>query len=119
VLASGAGRKLFGLFGRRPALKQSRTFFVHPDELDQVFDAEVRERLDAVFSDAIDPDDAVLDLHFVGDVPQPVFVFAEVLRDLSNGGDVMNLVDVHGQAARAEAADAGGLQFQGSSSSSR
>lgn len=28
-------------------------FLVHPDELDQVFDSEVGERLDAVFADAI------------------------------------------------------------------
>ena len=105
------------LFGR-PALEQPRTFFVHADEFGQIFDSQVGERLDTIFSDAIDPDDAVLDLHFVGDVPQPVLVFAEVLRDLSNGGDVMNLVDVHGYAALAEIADAG-VQFQGSSSSSR
>jgi len=89
---------LVGLF-QQPAFKQSRTFFVHTDELDQVFDSEAGERLDAIFSDAIDPDDAVVDLHFVGNVPQPVFVFAEVLRDLSNGGDVVNLVDVYGHAA--------------------
>jgi len=38
------------------------------DELDQALNAEVGERQDAVFSDAIDPDDAVLDFHFVGDV---------------------------------------------------
>ena len=116
--ASGVGRRLIGLFGL-PALEPSRIFFVHPDELDQVFDTEVGERLDAIFSDAIDPDDAVLDLHFTGDVPQPVFVLAEVLGDTSNGGDVMNLVDVHGHAARAESAAVGGVQFQGSSSSSR
>jgi hypothetical protein len=42
--ASGIGRSLVGLF-QRPALKQSRTFFVHTDELDQVFDSEVGERL--------------------------------------------------------------------------
>jgi hypothetical protein len=42
---------------------------VHPDELDQVFDSELGERLDAIFSDAIDADDAVLDLHFIGDLP--------------------------------------------------
>jgi arginyl-tRNA synthetase len=87
--------------------------------IDQVFDTEVGERLDTVFSDAIDPDDAILDLHFVGDVPQPVFVLAEILGDTGDGGDVMNLVDVHGHAARAETAAVGGVQFQGSSSSSR
>ena len=34
--------------------------FVHLDELDQVLDAEVGERQDAVFSDAIDPDDVTM-----------------------------------------------------------
>jgi hypothetical protein len=52
--------------------------FVHLDELDQVLDAEVGERQDAVFSDPVDPDDAILDFHFIGDVRQPVFVFAEI-----------------------------------------
>ena len=92
---------------------------VGPDELDQVFDSEAGERLDAIFSDALDPDDAVLDLHFAGDIPQPVLVFAEVLGDTSDGSDVMNFVDVHSHAARARIAEAGGVQFQGSSSSSR
>ncbi len=36
--ASGVGR---GLIGIVPALEPSRIFFVHPDELDQVFDTEV------------------------------------------------------------------------------
>src|SRR5262249_9692246 len=70
--------QLDGLF-RRPALKQSWAFFVHPDELHQVFDTDVGEGLDAIFADAIDPDDAVFDLHFIGDVSQPIFVFAKVL----------------------------------------
>jgi hypothetical protein len=52
-----------------------------------------------VFADAMDPDDAVLDLHFVGDVAQPVLVLAEVPGNAGNGGEVMNLVDVHRQAA--------------------
>lgn len=80
--------------GRRSPLQQSRVFLVELDKLDQVLDSEVGERWDAVFSVAIDPDHAVLDLHFDGDVPQPIFVFAEVLGDLGNGGDVMNLVDL-------------------------
>jgi hypothetical protein len=37
--------------GQRSALEPSRIFFVHPNELDQVFDTKVSERLDAVFSD--------------------------------------------------------------------
>ncbi|MCA6120252.1 hypothetical protein J6524_36345 [Bradyrhizobium sp. WSM 1738] len=62
-----------------PAFEPSRIFFLHTNELDQVFDSEVGERPDAIFSYAIGPDDAALDLHFIGDVPQPVFVLAEVL----------------------------------------
>jgi len=96
--ASGVGRRLIGLFWR-PALKQLRAFLIHPDEFDQVFDSKVCEGLDAMFSDAINPDGAVFDLHFVGDVSQPVFVFAEILRNTVDGGNVMNLVDVHGHAA--------------------
>ena len=89
---------------RRPqvehsAPEQSRVFFVDLDKLDEVFNPEVRKRHDAIFADAIDPDDAVLDIHFAGDVVQPVFVFAEVLSDTGDCGDVMNLVDVHGHAA--------------------
>lgn len=38
--ASGVGRGLIGLFGL-PALEPIRMLFVHPDELDQVFDTEV------------------------------------------------------------------------------
>ena len=45
----------------------------------KVFDAEVGERHDAVFSDAVDPEQAILGVHFAGDVPQPVLVLAEVL----------------------------------------
>ena len=92
---------------------------MHFDELDQVLDAEVGERQDAVFSDAIDPDDAILDFHFIGNVPQPILVFAEVLGDASDGGDVMDFIDVRGHAARTEIADVGCVQFQGSNASSR
>ena len=92
---------------------------MHLDELDQALNAEVGERQDSVFSDAIDPDDTVLDFHFIGDVPQPILVFSEILGDLGDSRDVMDLVDVRGHAARTEIADAGGVQFQGSNSSSR
>jgi hypothetical protein len=67
-----------GLF-RRPALEPSRIFFVHPDEFDQVFGSEVGERLDAIFSDPADPDDAMS--ISMETVAQPVFIFAEVLRN--------------------------------------
>lgn len=53
----------------RPAREQFRTFFIRADEFGQVFDSEVGERLDAIFSDAIDPDDAVLGLRVIGDIP--------------------------------------------------
>jgi hypothetical protein len=116
--ASGVGRRPTGLFGR-PALEPSRIFFVDPNELDEVFDTEVGERLDAIFSDAIDPDETVLDLHFTSDVPQPVFVLAKLRGHTVDGGNVVNFVDVHDHATRAESAAVGGVQFQGSSSSSR
>jgi hypothetical protein len=45
-------------------------FACKPDKLDQVFETKIGEGLDAVFSDAVDPDDAILDLHFVGDIAQ-------------------------------------------------
>src|SRR5436190_8251622 len=76
-------------------LEQRRIVFVHLDEFDHALNAEVGERQDAVFSDAIDPDDAVLDFHLAGDVPQPVFVFTELLGDAIDGRDVMDLVDLH------------------------
>ena len=54
-----------------------------------------------------------------GEVVEPIArVDAEVFRDLGDGGDVMDFVDVCGHAARAENVDAG-VQFQGRSSSSR
>ena len=79
---------------------------MHFDELDQALNAEVGERQEAVFSDAVDPDDTVFDF------------FAELLGNAGNSGDVMDLVDVRSHAARSEIADAGGVQFQGSNSSS-
>lgn len=59
---------------------------MHPDQLGQRLDSEVGERHDAVFSDAVDPDDAILDVHFIGHVVQPVLVFAESLGDTGDGG---------------------------------
>jgi hypothetical protein len=117
VSAHPAGRRLVGSFPL-PAREQLGVFFVEPDELDQVFDAKVGGRLNTILAEAIDPDQAVLNLHFDGNVAQSVLVFTEVFCDLGDGGDVMNLVDVRGHAARAENADAG-IQFQGRSSSSR
>ncbi|MFB6463952.1 hypothetical protein [Bradyrhizobium tunisiense] len=48
--------------------EQSTAFFVEPGQLDQVFDCEVGERLDAIFVDATDSDHSVLGLHFNRDV---------------------------------------------------
>lgn len=48
---------------------------------------------------SLDPDHAVLELHFQGDVEEPVDVFAEFRGDTVDGPDVGDLVDVHGQAA--------------------
>ena len=79
TLAPGIGRSLIGLFWLR-TFEPSRILFVDADELDQVFDSEVSECLDAVVSGAIDPDDAVLDLHVTGDVSQPVFVLRRGAR---------------------------------------
>ena len=53
------------------------------------------------------------------DLEHVALVLAEVLGDAGDGGDVMNLVDVHRHAARAEVAGFGDVQLQGSSSSSR
>jgi hypothetical protein len=74
-------------------------FLVYPDEFDQVFDAEVGERHDTVVSDAKDPDKAVLRVHSIGNVPQPVLVFAKIPCNATDRGDGMNFVDVHGYAA--------------------
>lgn len=63
------------------------------DEIEEAFDAEVGERLDALFVNAYDPDGPALGLHFVCDVSQLIFVFAEVPRDLGEGGDVMAEID--------------------------
>ena len=62
---------------------------MHFDEIDEVLDSEVGERHDAVFADAVDPDHAVFGFHFVGDVEEPVLVFAEILGDAVDRRDVM------------------------------
>lgn len=105
-----------GLFGRPEHLW---IFFVELDEFDEAFDAEVCQRQETIFTNAIDSYGSVLDLHFIGDVLKPIFVFAEVLGNLGDSGDVMDFVYVGGHAAaRAERAEAG-VKFQGSSVSSR
>lgn len=83
----------------RSALQQFRIFLIDLDELDEALDAEIGERLNAVFANAKDPNCALLDLHFIGEVAQPIFLFAEVPRDLGDGGDVIDLADVGGHPA--------------------
>jgi len=62
----------FGAVGHFRIGASIRIFFVDADEFDQALNAIVGERFDAMFSNAIDPDHAVLDLHFNGDITQPV-----------------------------------------------
>ena len=69
------------------------------DEIDEVFDSEVGERHHAVVGIRIDPDDAVFDVHLIGDIEQPGFAFAEIPGNAIDRRDMMNLVDVHDQAA--------------------
>ena len=66
------------------APEQFGIFFVDLDELHQGLDAEVGKRHDAFVSDAVDPDEPVLGVHLIGDVPQPVLVFPEVLGEAGN-----------------------------------
>ena len=54
------------------------------DQLDEVFDSEVGERHDAIVAEAVDPDHAVLRVHFVGDVVEPVD--AELCGNLGDDG---------------------------------
>jgi len=70
-------------------------------------DAVVGEGHDAFVGEARDPDEAVLGLHFDGDVEEEVDVLAEVFGDSVDGPDAGDLVDVRGSPV------------QGSSSSSR
>jgi hypothetical protein len=71
-------------------------------------------------SPAVDPDQAVLLVHFAGDVPQPVLVLAEHFGDAGDGMNMVDLVDrAQGQAATAVIVGALGVQFHGSNSSSR
>ena len=61
------------------------------DEIDEVVDSEVGQGQNGFFADAIDPYDAVLGVHFVGDVSEPVFVFTELFGDAVDRGDAMGL----------------------------
>jgi len=88
-----------GLFAGAPALDDGWVVLMYLNKVDQVLDSEVGERHHAVVGIPVDPDDPVFDVHLAGDVEQPVFAFAEILGDATDRRHVMNLVDVHGQAA--------------------
>ena len=66
------------------AVFAQRRFSVDLDQLDEAIDAEVGEGHDAFVFEALDPDQAVLRLHFEGDVEEDVDVFAEFLGDAAN-----------------------------------
>lgn len=76
-----------------PAFEPGRVFFVDAEEIDQVFDTEVGEGLDAILTNAVDPDEAILNLHSDGDIAQQIFIFTKILCDLDNGGDMMDLIE--------------------------
>ena len=81
------------------ALSGRRRFLVDFDEFDETIDAEVGKRHDAVVAETqITPSSGSISK---GDVVEPVDVFAAFLCDALYGPDVRDLVDVHGQAARA------------------
>jgi hypothetical protein len=88
-----------GLFAGVPAFDDGGVVFMYFNKVDQVFDSEVGECHHAIFGIPINPDDAIFDVHFVSDIEQPGFAFAEIPGDATNRRDVMNLVDVHDQAA--------------------
>ena len=93
-----------------------RHFAVDLDQFNEAFDAEVGEGHDALVSKPLDPDHAVLRLHFDGDVEEEVDVFDEILCDDVYGPDVGDLVDVMVQAASAATASGRGSQFHGNNS---
>ncbi len=87
-------------------LKQIRISPAVLDETCECFDTKVGERHDGIFAWAIDPDQAVLLIHFVGNVPQPILVFAEHFGNTGNRVDMMNFVYWgHVQAAAAVTLD--------------
>ena len=87
--------------------EDARVILVDLDKVPEVLDAVVCERHDAVVAWAINPDQSVLLIHFIGDVAQPVFILAEHFRNEGDGADMMNLVDGgHVQAAAAATLDA-------------
>ena len=74
----------------RSALLARRRFPVDLDRLNEAVDAEVGEGHDAFVAEAENPDEAVLGLHFDGDVEQEVDVLAEVFADAVDGPDAVD-----------------------------
>lgn len=66
------------------------------------FDAEAGEGHEAVITEAVDPDNAVLDVYFICDIKEKVEAFAKALGDTVDGRDVRDLVDGHAQATSAD-----------------
>jgi hypothetical protein len=73
--------------------------FVDFDQVDERLDAEVRERHELFVAKSVDPDHAVLGIHFHSDVVQPVDALAEIGGDAIDGCHTVNFVDVHDLAA--------------------
>ena len=65
--------------------------FVCHDEFAQRLDAKVGERHDAVVAGPVNPDQSIFLIHFVGDVPKLVLIFAEHRRHAGDGNDVVDL----------------------------
>ena len=84
----------------RSALLARRHFPADLDQLDEAVDAVVGEGYDAIVAEAEDPDEAVLRLHFDGDVEQEVDVLAEPSIVLTREA----LLTCMGQAASAASA---------------
>ena len=80
-------------FGSGARSGRARPPLVDFDKAGERLDAEVCERHHARVARAVDPDQAVLLVHFGGHVAQPVLILSEHFRDPGDGVDVVNLVD--------------------------
>jgi transposase InsO family protein len=81
----------------RPRTRSPAIGFVDVDEVYEVFDTERGERYGSVFAErrTIDPDDTVFGVHFVDDVEEPVFIFAQFGSDMGKCPDCRDLVQLH------------------------
>ena len=66
------------------------------EQFDEAFDTEVGEGDDAFVVETVDPDEAVLGLHYQSDVIERVGVLAEFLCDKIDGLDMRDLVNMDG-----------------------